>query len=112
MKSDLIKKAQLSDKTIEDRELLGFISQCFRETGGIRQVTEELGKIGFSEFNVTAYALLDKAEATGTLDLTKFDSKTLRTVCNSIVATLEDCGDLETLMSIELDEARTFLNRI
>ena len=101
-----------SDKTINDSEVIGFLVDCLRETGGIPSVSDKLSQLGYKEFHKVAYEILDEFKQTKCLDLHSYSSQEARTVCDCIVNEINDCGDLETLMSLSLADARKLIERI
>ena len=107
-----IKQVILSNKTISEPALTAFISNCFRETGGIKGVTEDLAGIGYGERGKTAYNYLDDAKQTGSLNLESLKSQELKVFCLSVVSTLQDYHDLDTLMVLTFDEAMELIRKI
>lgn len=75
-------------------------------------MTEDLEGIGYGELGKTAYAHLDEAKQTGSLSLESVKSQELKVFCLSIVATLQDYHDLDTLMMLTFDEAMELIRKI
>ncbi len=107
-----IQKIILKDKEIIDPQIMQFIKQSMIETGGIKYVSQDLKKNGYEKFVVNAYPLLDEAKKTNILNLKEYSLIDMRLICTSIVASLEDCKDLNTLMMLTMQQAMDLIRRI
>ncbi len=85
----------LSDKTISDPSLIGFIETCFHETGGCGIVAEDLAGIGYKDLCDAAYDYNDTLKRTGDMDLQPYTSQDLKIFILSIVSSLEDHKHLD-----------------
>lgn len=109
---DYLKQVVLKDKLITEPTLVEFIGGCFRETGGIKGVHEDLAGVGYGKLSEAAYDYLDEAKKSGSLNLKSLTSHELRIFCLSIVATLQDYHDLDALMMLDFDRAMALIREI
>jgi len=112
MESGKITRVILSDRTVVDPEIVSFVVDCLRETGGIRKVLATLIDLGYPDVCDRYYSRIDEADVTGELLFQEYSIGDLRQICRSIVETLDRCRDLETLLRRDLEESNEMLERL
>ncbi len=107
-----ISEVKLSDKIIREKDVVDFLADCLRETGGIRSVSTKLSRMGYSDFHEVASHMLNSARQTGRLDLSSYSSGQIRNICECVVNELNSCQDLDTLMNLTFESASNLLRKI